>query len=189
MTETTDAEREAIVATDEYTTSQTTVDSEGEDPVNKTLRAWDRVDHENGETDDVPVRECDILRTSKPGGQWETQYLKREKRYTVLWVKRGKGWSMTATHVMPGDKFTISAQLDSGASNGWMGMMSRGEATELARALTVDNRLKCATCGREGIWHPGLLRSKPPNPSYCPDHDPSGTKREDTKEPSHPFEG
>lgn len=56
---------------------------------------------------------------------------------TLLWEKRGKGWTMALSHIMPGDRFAIAAQLDSGESNGWMGMMGREEAAGLAKALTT----------------------------------------------------
>lgn len=98
-----------------------------------------------------------------------------ETHKTLIWAKRGKGWCMQVMHVMPGDLFTIAAQLDSGASNGWMGMMSREEAAELAEALTTSRGMprQCAECGKKGRWVPGVLRQDPPpGPAYCPEHQP-----------------
>ncbi len=91
---------------------------------------------------------------------------------TLLWSKRGKGFVIQAYHIMPGDKFTISAQLDSGASNGWMGTMSREEAAELAEALTTSRGMprRCSVCGKKGRWVPGILsQDPPPGPAYCPE--------------------
>lgn len=105
-----------------------------------------------------------------------------DQQITLIWEKRGKGWCMQVMHVMPGDRFAIAAQLDSGASNGWMGMMSRTEAAELAKALTTGGgrTIKCAKCGRDGVHHPGVLDLGPPTHYYCPGHKGESDDRQET---------